>query len=305
MRILWGLMLLMGQPTLRVASFHSLTKGITHLRSAHGLKAAEAVTTSDSVQRMKEALEALRKEREQQKLKLLATEVAITKCQKQLDNAILENALPSTPKEVTENGHSVTLTSSTSTDPKVTYDCYGFESRSNGSKRAQYKQGPLDSSVPPNALVLAADNFWRELAFLVSSFIFSNNEADRKASGDIPQDIIAARAENREKIKKLQLSNKAIWEREEKREQVRAPLVIKAPYYILCLLLDFLFDGSPIARFYFLETVARMPYFSYITMLHTYETLGWWRRSTEAKRVHFAEEYNEYHHLRKSNQVLL
>jgi ubiquinol oxidase len=61
--------------------------------------------------------------------------------------------------------------------------------------------------------------------------------------------------------------------------------------------LDKLFDGNPLSRFYFLETVARMPYFSYITMLHTYETLGWWRRSTETKRIHFAEEYNEYHHL--------
>ena len=45
------------------------------------------------------------------------------------------------------------------------------------------------------------------------------------------------------------------------------------------------------------ETVARIPYFSYIFMLHLYETLGWWRRSVEAKRVHFAEEYNEYNHL--------
>ena len=40
-----------------------------------------------------------------------------------------------------------------------------------------------------------------------------------------------------------------------------------------------------------------MPYFSYISMLHLYETLGWWRRSAEAKRVHFAEEWNEFHHL--------
>eukprot|EP01035_Chromulina_nebulosa_P017635 gene17635-23213_t len=32
-------------------------------------------------------------------------------------------------------------------------------------------------------------------------------------------------------------------------------------------------------------------------MLHTYETLGWWRKSTANKRIHFAEEYNEYHHL--------
>jgi ubiquinol oxidase len=74
-------------------------------------------------------------------------------------------------------------------------------------------------------------------------------------------------------------------------------LVIKVPYYLLCYLLDVLFDGTPVSRFYFLEVVARMPYFSYITMLHTYETLGWWRRSQKSKKVHFAEELNEYHHL--------
>lgn len=51
------------------------------------------------------------------------------------------------------------------------------------------------------------------------------------------------------------------------------------------------------SRFYTLETVARMPYFSYISMLQLYETLGWWRRSSEAKRIHFAEEYNEFNHL--------
>ena len=33
-----------------------------------------------------------------------------------------------------------------------------------------------------------------------------------------------------------------------------------------------------------------MPYLSYVSMLHLYESLGWWRRSAETKRVHFAEE---------------
>jgi hypothetical protein len=40
-------------------------------------------------------------------------------------------------------------------------------------------------------------------------------------------------------------------------------------------MLDVIFNGRPIQRFWFLETVARMPYFSYISMLHLYETLGW------------------------------
>lgn len=49
-------------------------------------------------------------------------------------------------------------------------------------------------------------------------------------------------------------------------------------------------------RFWFLETVARMPYFAYTSVLHLYETLGWWR-SPELRAVHVAEEDNELHHL--------
>ncbi|KAK1733878.1 ubiquinol oxidase [Skeletonema marinoi] len=77
-----------------------------------------------------------------------------------------------------------------------------------------------------------------------------------------------------------------------------APFIIKAPYYVLTFLLDVIFEGrNPFQRFFLLETVARMPYFSYITMLHLYETLGFWRRSADIKRIHFAEEWNEFHHL--------
>ncbi|CAN0037744.1 unnamed protein product [Discosporangium mesarthrocarpum] len=32
------------------------------------------------------------------------------------------------------------------------------------------------------------------------------------------------------------------------------------------------------ARFYALETIARVPYFSYVSVLHLYETLGFWRK---------------------------
>merc|ERR1719326_136279 len=32
-------------------------------------------------------------------------------------------------------------------------------------------------------------------------------------------------------------------------------------------------------------------------MITLYETIGWWRRSAQLKRVHFAEEWNEFHHL--------
>ena len=50
------------------------------------------------------------------------------------------------------------------------------------------------------------------------------------------------------------------------------------------------------ARFYALETIARMPYFAYLSVLHMYETVGRWRRA-EYLKTHFAESWNELHHL--------
>ncbi|MBW4574746.1 MAG: hypothetical protein KME08_05620 [Aphanothece sp. CMT-3BRIN-NPC111] len=49
-------------------------------------------------------------------------------------------------------------------------------------------------------------------------------------------------------------------------------------------------------RFFVLETVARVPYFAYTSVLHLYETMGWWRKADWLK-VHFAESWNELHHL--------
>jgi Alternative oxidase len=67
-------------------------------------------------------------------------------------------------------------------------------------------------------------------------------------------------------------------------------------YKLGCAMLDTLFDERPIPRFWFLEIVARIPYFSYVSMLHLYESLGWWR-AVELRKVHAAEEWNELHHL--------
>ena len=50
------------------------------------------------------------------------------------------------------------------------------------------------------------------------------------------------------------------------------------------------------ARFYVLETIARVPYFSFLSALHLWETVGWWRRADYLK-VHFAQTFNELHHL--------
>ena len=68
------------------------------------------------------------------------------------------------------------------------------------------------------------------------------------------------------------LSNKAVHEREVRREEtgkgVAAPVILRVPYVVLCGVIDLLFEDRPLSRFWFLETVARMPYFSYISMLH-------------------------------------
>ncbi len=65
---------------------------------------------------------------------------------------------------------------------------------------------------------------------------------------------------------------------------------------VLVLVIDTLYGKRPYQRFYVLETVARVPYFSYLSVLHLYETLGWWRKADWLK-VHFAEAWNELHHL--------
>ena len=65
---------------------------------------------------------------------------------------------------------------------------------------------------------------------------------------------------------------------------------------ILVFVINTLYRNRPYPRFYVLETVARVPYFSYLSVLHLYETLGWWRKADWLK-VHFAESWNELHHL--------
>lgn len=59
---------------------------------------------------------------------------------------------------------------------------------------------------------------------------------------------------------------------------------------------DSCYYAAHYARFYALETIARMPYFAYLSVLHLLETLGQWRRA-EFLKLHFAEAWNELHHL--------
>lgn len=103
---------------------------------------------------------------------------------------------------------------------------------------------------------------------------------------------------HRNNIKRLRLSNENIWTREHNRPSVQAPRLLMTVYYGICFFLDMVYDKKPIDRFWFLETVARMPYFSYVATLHMYETFGFWEIDGELKRIHLDEEINESMHLR-------
>jgi len=65
-------------------------------------------------------------------------------------------------------------------------------------------------------------------------------------------------------------------------------------------ILDFLYQGKDIQRFWVLETIARAPYFAFLSVLHFKESLG--LRTEEhyhLMKEHFAQTVNETEHLRE------
>jgi len=174
---------------------------------------------------------------------------------------------------------------------------YGFVSRSEGAAFESLQGGLSNETAqgtvyekygpPSNIFELGIQQFMRNLNAIKGEY----KDEDDVVLTPQQQDL-------QDKLEKLTLNSTAIWERELADGPLEAPWVIKIPYFVLCYFLDTLFEGRYVpSRFFLLETVARMPYFSYITMLHLYETLGFWRRSSDVKRIHFAEEWNEFNHL--------
>mmetsp|Transcript_27369 Transcript_27369/g.70484 ORF Transcript_27369/g.70484 Transcript_27369/m.70484 type:complete len:444 (-) Transcript_27369:618-1949(-) len=104
-----------------------------------------------------------------------------------------------------------------------------------------------------------------------------------------------------EKLSRLTLDNDAVARVEKERNQrygeLYSPLFVKLPFDALCLVLDVVYINRPIQKFWVLETVARIPYFACISILHLYESLGFWRAGAELRKIHFFEEWNELHHL--------
>jgi len=182
---------------------------------------------------------------------------------------------------------------------------YGYTSRSEGCRSEAIKKQSSQSSShnidarfegygpPGNIFALGSQQFMRNLRAMIGEY-YSDDEEEMTN----PTILTTHQVELQSQLHLLTLNSTAIWDRERARGPVIAPYLIKIPYYALCYLLDVVFEGRNVfGRFFLLETVARMPYFSYITMLHLYETLGFWRRSADIKRIHFAEEWNEFHHL--------
>ena len=160
---------------------------------------------------------------------------------------------------------------------------FGYLSRSAGVYTESVSED--GANLPSSAFDLATKNFRRELSELLKS-LNGTAEASTAPTRECDPEAEAVRA----KLDALVLSNDAVWERERVREaaggKVDSPLVLLVPYYVLCWCLDVFFVDRPLARFWFLETVARMPYFAYVSLLHLYESLGWWRRSAEVMTWH-------------------
>lgn len=75
-------------------------------------------------------------------------------------------------------------------------------------------------------------------------------------------------------------------------------VVIDTVYNIICAIYPVSGGKRDFARFYVLETVARVPYFAYLSVMHLRETFG--ERDPklgERMRTHYAEADNELHHL--------
>lgn len=156
----------------------------------------------------------------------------------------------------------------------------------------RYVQQPKAHKIPMSFLEFCVVNLRKEM--YQKRYGFSSDPYEFAVDRDDSLRIMRLRRS----LKQLVLNDGNIWQREQQRESIESPRGLMMLYYMICYLLDMIYKDKPIDRFWFLETIARMPYFSYVAVLHMYETLGWWELDSELKRVHHSEELNETHHLK-------
>lgn len=111
-----------------------------------------------------------------------------------------------------------------------------------------------------------------------SSLSFSSGSGTIQQEVEVGTDVVVAAAKLDEAIFNF---NKA---------------VIDSVYKILCFVYPVTGGERDFARFFVLETVARVPYFAYLSVLHLRETFGE-RHEGDKMRTHYAEADNELHHL--------
>jgi ubiquinol oxidase len=148
-----------------------------------------------------------------------------------------------------------------------------------------------NSYIPKSFIQFGIDNLHRELSQKRYGFLKDPYESYSK------QNAIKV-FKLRKSLKQLKFDDKNVWKRERSRDGVECPRSMLIIYYGICTLLDKIFENRPIDRFWFLETIARMPYLSYVSVIHLYETLGWWELNSDLKKIHYEEEANETFHLR-------
>jgi hypothetical protein len=142
-----------------------------------------------------------------------------------------------------------------------------------------------NNSKPASGFILGGKNFMREGSSIIEQVLadyFGITSKSYIPRSERPPDCLGFTLDD-VKVKEAELRREA-----RPGGEVETNPVARALYDVGCFALDELFVGRPIARFWFLETIARIPYFSYVSMLHLYESFGWWR-GIELRRVHNAE----------------
>lgn len=186
------------------------------------------VSTSPEEAAKAKAAEALEKIRSRQEEELRQTE-RLLQIVEQTDEAAHANTLPPAIFALGED--------------------YGFRSRSEGAPCDLNSGGDLPQTEiyggpPSNIVSLGIRQFIR------------NWEAIRGEYSDEPDTTQSDRqVVLQKKLKALTLNTTAIWELELADGPINAPLIIKLPYFVVCFLLDVVFEGKYVpSRFFLLET---------------------------------------------------